>query len=294
MPVFTANIAFLFADRPFLDRINAAKSAGFDRVECHFPYDHPIDELRQRLSRAEVKLTGLNTAPGDPARPEWGLAGLPGRETDFQRHFKQAAEYASALGASLIHVMAGVVPHSGRVQALDTYASNLRWAARLAADRGLTLLLEPLNSRDRPDYLVSRSDDIASIIAAIGEPNVKLRFDVYHVQIMDGELVRRIERHRQIIGEVGAPNVKLLFDVYHVQIMEGDLITRLERHRDVTGHVQVAGVPDRAEPDEQNEVNYRAILEKLDGLGYYGLVGLEYKPRGRTEDGLRRLDFLRG
>jgi hydroxypyruvate isomerase len=256
MPLFTANIAFLFADRPFLERIDAAKSAGFDRVECHFPYEHAIAELRERLSRAEVQLTGLNTAPGDPARREWGLAGVPGRESDFQRHFEQAAEYATALGASLIHVMAGVVPQSERPRALETYVSNLRRAARTAADQGLTLLLEPLNSRDMPDYLVSRSDDIAAIIAEIGEPNVKL-----------------------------------LFDVYHVQIMEGDLIRRLERHREIIGHVQVAAVPSRAEPDE-GEVRYGAIFEALQGIGYDGLVGLEYKPRGRTEDGLGWLQAL--
>src|SRR5215211_105470 len=171
---FTANIAFLFPDLPFLDRIDAAKKAGFDKVECHFPYEFPIEVLRERLDRAGVALTGL------------------------------------------------------------------------------TLLLEPLNRRDAPGYLVSRSDDLAGIIAGIG-----------------------------------APNVKLLFDVYHVQIMEGDLIRRMEKHRAVIGHVQVAGVPDRAEPDEDNEINYAAIFRALERIGYGGLVGLEYKPRGDTVAGLK-------
>jgi len=257
MARFTANIAFLFPELPFLDRIDAAKAAGFNKVECHFPYEFPIEVLRDRLARAAVQLTGLNTQPGDRARGEFGFAGVPGREEQFRRDFADALRYATALGASIIHVMAGVVAPDQRAAARKTYVENLRAAAREAAGTGVTLVLEPLNTRDAPGYLVSRSDEIA-----------------------------------EIIREVGAADVKLLFDVYHVQIMEGDLITRLERHRDVMGHVQVAGVPDRAEPDERNEVNYPAILAKLDAIGYAGLVGLEYKPRGRTADGLGRLDFL--
>lgn len=251
MPDFTANIAFLFPELPFLDRIDAAKKAGFDKVECHFPYEFPIEVLRERLDRAGVRLTGLNTRPGDRAKGEWGMAGVPGREDQFRRDFDQAVAYASALGASVIHVMAGTVPPPDRQAGLRTYVANLRAAARTVAGTGLTLLLEPLNHRDSPGYLVSRSDEIADVIAEIGEPKVKL-----------------------------------LFDVYHVQIMEGDLIKRLEKHRDIIGHVQVAGVPDRAEPDADNEVNYRAVFKALERLGYAGLVGLEYKPRGDTAAGL--------
>jgi 2-dehydrotetronate isomerase len=254
---FTANIAFLFPDLPFLDRIDAAKRAGFDKIECHFPYEFPILTLRERLERAGVRLTGLNTQPGDRAKGEWGFAGVPGREEQFQRDFAQAVDYALALGASMIHVMAGTVPAQERTAGLRTYVSNLRDAARQVAGSGLTLLLEPLNYRDSPGYLVSRSDEIAEVIAEIGEPNVKL-----------------------------------LFDVYHVQIMEGDILKRLEKHWPVIGHVQVAGVPDRAEPDEDNEVNYRAVFKALQRLGYAGLVGLEYKPRDDTAAGLRRLDEL--
>jgi hydroxypyruvate isomerase len=257
MPDFTANIAFLFPELPFLDRIDAAKQAGFDKVECHFPYEFPILTLRERLERAGVQLTGLNTQPGDRSQGEWGMAGVPGREDQFQRDFAQAVDYALALNASVIHVMAGTVATQARAAGLRTYASNLRDAARQVADSGLTLLLEPLNYRDAPGYLVSRSDDIAEIIAEIGEPNVKL-----------------------------------LFDVYHVQIMEGDLIKRLEKHRDIIGHVQVAGVPDRAEPDAENEVNYGAIFRALERTGYRGVVGLEYKPRGDTAAGLKWMEEL--
>jgi hydroxypyruvate isomerase len=251
MPNLTANIAFLFPELPFLDRIDAAKAAGFDKVECHFPYEFPIEVLKQRLDRAGVQLTGLNTQPGDKAKGEWGFAGVPGREDQFRRDFAQALEYATALGASVIHVMAGTVAPQDKAAALQTYVANLREAGRQASSAGIVLLLEPLNYRDSPGYLVTRSDEIAAVIA-----------------------------------EVGEPNVKLLFDVYHVQIMEGDILKRLEKHRAVTGHVQVAGVPDRAEPDDDNEVNYRAVFKALDRLGYGGLIGLEYKPRGDTVAGL--------
>lgn len=258
MPNLTANIAFLFADRPFLERIDAAKRAGFDKVECHFPYEFPVPLLQERLAKAGVALTGLNTAPGDSARGEWGLAALPGREAAFRQDFEQALHYAVALGAKVIHVMAGVVAEPEREAARRTYIANLRWAARGAAGTGVVLVLEPLNVRDRPGYLVSTSDGVVDII-----------------------------------GEIAEPNVKLLFDVYHVQIMEGDLITRLNRHRDLIGHVQVAAVPSRAEPDE-GEVNYAVIFKALDDIDYAGLIGLEYRPRGRTEDGLgwlRRLNL---
>jgi hydroxypyruvate isomerase len=250
MPRFTANISFMFADRPFLDRIDAAKVAGFTHVECHFPYEFPVDVVKTRLASAGVTLTGLNTAPGDITKGEWGLAGIPGREADFRAHFDQALTYATGLGASVIHVMAGNISPAERHAALSTYVANVKEAARKAEGTGVTLLLEPLNSRDMPRYLVSRSDDIVAILL-----------------------------------EIGAPNVKLMFDAYHVQIMEGDLLKRIERHRDFIGHVQIAAVPSRAEPDE-GEVHFPAIFAALDRIGYRGFVGLEYKPRGRTEEGL--------
>jgi hydroxypyruvate isomerase len=256
MPAFTANIAFLFADRPFLERIDAARAAGFDKVECHFPYDIPVEILKARLDAAGVRMTGLNTAPGDVAAGEWGLAGLPGREEAFEAGFGQAADYARALGAGVIHVMAGVVKESEREEACRTYVRNLRKAARSVAGEGITLLLEPLNARDRPDYLVSRSDQIAELIAEIGEPNVKLLFDAYHVQIMEGDLIRRIERHASVIG-----------------------------------HVQIAAVPSRAEPDE-GEVSFPALFDALKANGYEGLIGLEYKPRRSTEEGLVWMERL--
>lgn len=248
----TANIAngFLFSDRPFLDRICAASTAGFDKVECHFPYEFSIQEVKERLRKTGARLTGLNTAPGDQSRGEWGRAALPGKEEEFRKDFAQALEYANALGVSMIHVMAAVVSAEDRKRAEATYVANVRAAAKLAKAKGVTLLLEPLNVRDKPGYLVSRSDQIV-----------------------------------EILNEIGESNVKLLFDVYHVQIMEGDLIRRLERHRDHIGHVQIAAVPTRTEPDD-GEVAYGAVFSALKAIGYEGLVGLEYKPRARTENGL--------
>jgi 2-dehydrotetronate isomerase len=251
MKKLSANIAFMFADRPFLERIDAASAAGFQFVECHFPYEFPIQVLEDRLKRASVSLTGLNTAPGDISKGEWGLAAVPYREKDFEAHFDQALKYASALGASVIHVMAGNVPYEER--AVSTYIGNLQDAARKAASTEINLVLEPLNRRDMPRYFISRSDDVVDVL-------------------------RKIDR----------PNVKLLFDVYHVQIMEGDLIKRLERYLPYIGHVQVAAVPSRAEPDE-GEVNVGAVFQTLEAIGYDGFVGLEYKPRARTEDGLKWL-----
>lgn len=250
MPRLSANIAFLFAELPFLDRIGAAKAAGFRWVECHFPYEFSIGDIKSALDAADMRMNGLNTAPGGEG--EFGLAGVPGREDEVRRHFAQACDYARGLAVPMIHVMAGVPPPARRNEAPGTYVANLRVAADAAPD--LTLLLEPLNSRDRPGYLTSRSDELAEIIA-----------------------------------EIGRPNVKLMFDVYHVQIMEGDILRRLERMLPIIGHVQIAGVPARAEPDA-GEVNYRAVFEALDELGYDGLVGLEYRPRAGTAQGLRWLD----
>jgi hydroxypyruvate isomerase len=255
---FAPNISFMFAERPFIERLDAAKAAGFDAVELHFPYAFPVEIWADRLEQAGLRLTGLNTAPGDVEAGEWGLAGLPGREEAFRRHFDEAFAYAQRLSCPAIHVMGGVVPPQMREEALATYIRNVRSVAREIAGSGVTLLLEPLNSRDKPDYIVSRSDDVV-----------------------------------KIINEIGEPNVKLLFDVYHVQIMEGDLLTRLARHWSHVGHVQVAAVPSRHEPDE-GEVAIGAIFAALRAHGYEGRIGLEYKPRGATEAGLGWLKPYRG
>ncbi len=252
MPRLSANLGFLWPDRPLLDRIAAAGKAGFRAVELHWPYDVPAEDVRAACAAAGVRLLGINTVPGDMAAGEFGLAAMPGREADFEASFDQAVAYARAAGASAIHVLAGVVPPGGAASARAAFVANLARAAKRATERAgdLTILLEPMNPRDRPGYLLLSVEDAAAIIA-----------------------------------EIGAPNLRIMFDVYHIAISQGDVLTRLARHLPVIGHVQIAAVPSRAEPDE-GEIAYGAVLAELDRLGYAGWVGCEYRPRGDTDAGL--------
>lgn len=252
----SANISFMFLERPFLERIAAAAKAGFPAVECHFPYEHPIPELRRALKKAGIRMTGINTAPGDEPG-DWGLACDPKRRAAFRAGVKQALRYAKALDVPNIHVMAGMASGTDR-KARRAYVANMAWAADQAAKLGKTILTEPLNTRDKPGYFISRSDEVAALIA-----------------------------------EIARPNLKLMFDCYHVQIMEGDVTKRLERHFPLIGHVQIAAVPSRNEPDE-GELDHRHLFRTLKALGYKGLVGCEYKPRGRTEDGLGWIGAVAG
>jgi hydroxypyruvate isomerase len=249
MPRFAANLAYLFTERPLIERIGAAAAAGFKAVEFQMPYDQAPSAVKAEVDRHGVAVLGLNTALGRDG--EAGLAAVPGRERDFAVLFSQALDYAAAIGGNAVHCLAGLVPPEQRPAADATFAANLGRAADLAAEKGIKLLIEPLNARDRPGYFLSR-----------------------------------VEHAADVIGKVGRANVRLQFDCYHVQITQGDLITRLERFLPVIGHVQVAAVPSRQEPDD-GEVNYPAIYAALDRIGYAGWVACEYRPRGRTEDGLR-------
>jgi len=249
MPRFAANLAYLFTERPLIERFAAAAAAGFKAVELQFPYDHAPSVIRAEIERHGLTQLGVNTAVGS-RDGDSGLAAVPGRERDWDVVFKQALEYAVAIGGSAIHCMAGKVPPEQRPAAEKTFIANLTRAADAAGDQNITLLIEPLNPRDRPNYFLSRVEQAADVIAKVGRPNVKIQFDFYHVQIIGG-----------------------------------DLITRFEKHQPLVGHVQIAAVPSRAEPDE-GEINYPGIFAALDRLGWSGFVGCEYKPRARTEDGL--------
>ena len=245
----SANISLLFAERPFAERIGAAAAAGFKAVECQFPYAVPAAEIASELARHKLVMNGINTPPGDPAKGEFGMAAMSGQEARFRREFAEALAYAATVGAPMVHCMSGI---SGpdRAAARRTFLKNLGWASDEARKAGVTLLIEPLNAIDRPGYFVSRSDEVV-----------------------------------ELLGDLACDNVKLLFDVYHIQIMEGDLLRRLDRHWGHVGHVQLASVPKRHEPDE-GEVAFAAILDALSARGWAGFVGAEYLPRGRTEDGL--------
>jgi hydroxypyruvate isomerase len=248
MPRFAANLGYLFAERPLIGRFAAASAAGFGAVELLFPYDVAPATVKAELTRHGLTQLGINTPFGRDG--ESGLAAIPGREREWQDAFKCALDYAVAVGARSVHCLAGCVPPDQRPAAETVYIRNLAGAAEEAAKAGIVLLIEPLNPRDRPDYFLNR-----------------------------------VEHAADIVGKVGAANLRIQFDFYHVQIVGGDLIRRFEAHLPLIGHVQVAGVPLRREPDE-GEVNYPEIFASLDRLGYAGFVGCEYRPRGRTEDGL--------
>lgn len=244
----SANLGFMWPDRPLLQRIEAAGRAGFKAIELHWPYDVPAADIAAACRRAGVILLGLNTRVGDAAASEFGVGALPGREADFAAALDQALDYCRVTGATAIHAMAGVVADTA--QSATTLVANLNAASRKAADLGVTILLEPINPRDKPGYF-------------------------YH----------RAERAAEIIADVGAPNVKLMYDAYHVGVGQGDVIRRLERHLPIIGHIQIAAVPSRAEPDE-GELNYPAIFDAIEATGYSGWVGCEYKPRADTDAGL--------
>lgn len=244
---FSANLGFLWAELPLTDAIRAAKAAGFHAVECHWPYDTDATEVNAALKTTGLKMLGLNTARGDVAGGENGLSALPGRSSDARAAIDQAIAYAVAIDAASIHVMAGFA------QGKDAHAAflaSLDYACAEASRHGITILIEPLNSYDAPGYFLQTTRQ------AVG-----------------------------IIHEVGAPNLKLMFDCYHVQLMEGDLSHKLKSLKAFIGHIQFAGVPDRGPPD-QGEVNYVHVFGVIKDLGYAQPLGAEYKPTRPTEETL--------
>ena len=254
MPRFAANLSMLYPQHEFLDRFAAAAADGFEAVEFLFPYDYSANELKQRLSDNGLVQALFNVPPGDWAAGERGIATLPGREDEFRSGFDRALEYAAVLGNTRVHVMAGLLAaESDRARHHGVYLQNLAYAADQAGKAGITVLLEPINTRDMPGFFLNRQDQAQAICK-----------------------------------EVGATNLKVQFDCYHCQIVEGDLAITLRRDFDRIGHIQIAGVPDRHEPD-QGEVNYPYLFELMDHLGYDGWVGCEYRPKGDTSTGLQWL-----
>jgi hydroxypyruvate isomerase len=250
VPRIAANLGFLWPDRPLVDRIEAAAGAGFRAIELQFTYYTRAADVRRTCERRGLALLGINTAPGDRARGQFGLGALAGRERDFQATVDESIAWGVEAGARAIHCLAGNVSPAEHDGARAVFERNLREAATKAAQHGLVLLLEPLNPHDNPGYFYSRVDDAAAVIEHLGMEHVRLQFDCYHV------------------GRV-----------------EGDVLAELHRHWAIVGHVQIAAVPTRAEPDE-GTLDYAPILETLDRLGYAGWVGAEYKPRAGTDAGL--------
>ena len=251
MPKFAANLSMMFNEHDFPNRFAAAAKAGFDAVEFLFPYDYSPAEVAQWHKENNLKNVLFNLPPGDWAAGERGIAALPGREAEFRAGVAKAVEYALALGTPQLHMMAGLVP-AGSDMAIHrkTYLENMKFAAQALAKHNLTLLLEPINTRDMPGYFLN-------------------------TQVQAHEL--RVES--------GEPNVKVQMDFYHAQIMEGDLAETFKKYFKDIGHTQIASVPKRNEPDD-GEVNYPYLYQLLDEMGYEGYVGCEYRPKGKTEDGL--------
>jgi hydroxypyruvate isomerase len=251
MPKFAANLTMLFTEVPFLERFEKAHKAGFKAVEYLFPYSFEPQELAGKLKQFEFEQALFNMPPGDWDAGERGFAAIPGREDEFRASVEIALVYAKSLNCKKVHAMSGLIDERfDRDQHVKTFISNIRFAADKFAEQGIELMIEPLNSRDVPNYFISHQREAV-------------------------ELIKQVER----------PNVKLQLDLYHAQIMDGDVSTLIQDVAPFTGHIQIASVPDRHEPSE-GELNYPHLFNVLDNSGYQGWIGCEYNPRNTTEEGL--------
>ncbi len=253
MTKFSANLGFLWTELSLTKAIEAAAQHGFDAVECHFPYLTPASEVAATLTKTKLQMLGLNTIKGDAEKGENGLCALPDRITDARASIDQAIEYAHAISTPNVHLMAGVA--SG-AQADIAFLDNLRYATAKAKPLGITILIEPLNPYDAPGYYLNNTAQAEAIIQTIATDNLKLMFDCYHVQVIEGDVTRRMEQLLPIIG-----------------------------------HIQIASVPDRSEPDS-GELDYRYVLHAAKNMGYTSPIGAEYKPSGKTEEQLEWLNTL--
>ncbi len=261
MPRFAANLSFQYPELPFLERFEAAAKDGFKAVEYLFGYAWPASELATRLNDHGLQQVLFNAPAGgcniDQAKAAWergyrGVACLPGHEAEFRFGIALALEYAVALKCPRIHVMAGLVPAGmARDELLPVLVANLRWATHMAALQGIQIMIEPINQRDMPGYFLNHQ-----------------------------------EQAHQLLDQVGSANLQVQMDLYHCQIAEGDVSTKLRQYLPTgrVGHIQIAGVPERHEPDA-GELNYPYLFTLLDELGYAGWVGCEYRPRLGTEPG---------
>lgn len=249
MPRFAANLTMMFTELPFPARFAAAAAAGFEAVECLFPYEMAVEDLSQSLKTHHLTLALFNMPPGDWAAGERGIACLEGREAEVEASIDKALAYARATGAKRLHMMAGLSEARDH-GAMRRYKDALRRAATLAAPEGITILIEPLNRRDMPGYLL---DDFSLA--------------------------------RWVIEDLALPNLKLQYDVYHRQLMHGNVLRSLEALLPIIGHIQLASVPDRQEPGT-GELDDVRIFEALDAMGYQGFIGAEYRPKAGTKAGL--------
>ncbi|MBY3380725.1 2-oxo-tetronate isomerase [Rhizobium laguerreae] len=249
MPVFAANLTMMFNEWAFLDRFDAAADAGFAAVEYLFPYEAAPEAIAERLARNNLQQALFNLPPGDWAAGERGIAALPGRFDALKADVEQALDYAAATGVRRLHLMAGIADCHDE-DAASCYRRSVTYAAGRLAEKGIDLLLEPINGRNMPGYFLNE-----------------------------------FGAAERLIAECGLPNLKLQFDIYHRQIIHGDVTMALRHLLPIAGHIQIASVPSRNEPDGE-ELNYPYLFGEIDRLGYDGFVGCEYIPRGHTLDGL--------
>ncbi|WP_431289226.1 hydroxypyruvate isomerase family protein [Roseateles chitinivorans] len=259
MPRFAANLSFLYQEVPFLERFDAAARDGFAGVECLFPYDVPAVELRARAEALGLSIVLINAPPGDWSTGERGLASIEGREEDFHESIERALAYASAVAAPRVHVLAGVLgAEDERNAAIARYEERLHWAAMQAARSGIDLMIEPINPQDMPGYLLQRQDEAHALVERIGASNLKVQMDLYHCGRVEGDVVAQVRRH--------LPSGRV-------------------------GHFQIAGVPDRHEPDD-GTLDWRGALAAIDEIavttGWEGWIGCEYRPRDATSGGTSR------
>jgi hydroxypyruvate isomerase len=251
MPKFAANLSTQFSELPFIERFAAAANAGFRAVEFLFPYEFPAQVIKAELEKHQLELVLFNTAAGNVQAGEWGVSAIPGREQEARADIDRALEYALALNCQQVHVMAATVPNGAdRAAYEETFVHNMHYAAERFAPHGIRLLLEALNPVTKPNYLYASQYQTLAMMARIDRANVFTQLDLFHAQLVDGNLTHLI---REYAG----------------------------RYR----HIQIASAPHRHEPDE-GEINYSYLFDLLDEVGYDGWVGCEYIPRGRTEAGL--------
>ncbi len=246
-----ANLSMMFTELGFLDRFAAARSAGFEGVEFLFPYDHDAAAIRQRLDDHGLQQVLFNGPPGQWDAGERGTAGLPGRQAEFRDGIKRAIDYAGTLGNRMIHVMAGIpAADVSPVTAAAVYATNLDWAAEQATAAGLRIVIEPINGRDMPGFHLNSMAQGAAICEALGPERVGLQFDLYHCQIIEGDVTKRMAALLPLIA-----------------------------------HMQIADVPDRHEPGT-GEIGWDYVFSRIESLGYDGWIGCEYRPASDTLAGL--------
>ena len=251
MPKFAANLSMLFTELDFLARFPAAARCGFAGVEFLFPYGYPKEQLAEALRKHSLTQVLHNLPAGDWERGERGIACHPDRAGEFQEGVGRAIDYARALGCRQINCLAGIAPASvPHERTRETFITNLKYAAPRLAEHGIKLLIEPINTRDMPGFFLSTSAQALDIMREANETNLYLQYDVYHMQMMEGNLADTIRSNLAWIA-----------------------------------HIQVADVPGRHEPGT-GEINYRFFFQQLEAIGYQGWVGCEYKPLAKTEDGL--------